>query len=337
VWLEREGFWVTLQDEAGRIGFGEVAPLSDWGTESLLQSAEALNRLAATRANTLEEVAPALEEAGLSRSCTPAAYAGCEGAMLDLLAQRAGVSLAAYLSRHPKASVALNALVVSASQKEAAREALALVNDGYCTLKLKVGAQALQADLARVKAVREAVGPFVHLRLDANGVWARQAALEAIQRFAAFSLQYVEQPVAAIDREGLAWVAGHCGVPIAADEALQRPCDAQALLKLPIDTLILKPMALGGLLVALEVARQAREAGKKVVLSSVLDRGVGTLACLHLAAALGNGVAPCGLATFGLFEGAPAISAKAISQGAWQLSTGPGLGLDACFREALLA
>lgn len=309
VWTAREGFWVACEDDDGVVGLGEVAPLPAWGTE------------------TLDLAGRALRDGQLDRLRTPAAYAGVETALLDYRSRRAGVPLAAFLaSGDPASTVAVNALLGGDTPESLAAEARAAAEAGYTAFKLKIGAQPLARDVERVRAVRAAIGDGAELRLDANGGWSRQEAIAALGAFAPWRPAYVEQPVATEDLEGLVAVQEASGVRVAADEAVRSEASALRLLAAGVGLLVLKPLAIGGLEVAGAIARAAREVGADVVLTSVLDRGVGTAAVLHLAAALGPAPA-AGLDVQGLFPGGPALFGLAPERGRLTVPTGPGLGL----------
>jgi L-alanine-DL-glutamate epimerase-like enolase superfamily enzyme len=220
--------------------------------------------------------------------------------------------------------VPVNALLAAEGLAELSAEARAAVAAGFQAVKLKVGARALADDLARVRAVREAVGPRVRLRLDGNGGWDRETALRTLRAFAPFSPDYVEQPVAAGDLAGLVAVGRASGVVVAADEAAGSIDTARAAIAAGVPVLVLKAVALGGLRATATIAREAAASGKRVVLTSALDRGVATAGVLHLAAALGA-TEPSGLATGGFFA-TPALEGLTVAQGALTLPATPGLG-----------
>jgi O-succinylbenzoate synthase len=155
------------------------------------------------------------------------------------------------------------------------------------------------AGVALVRSVREAVGPGVGLRVDANGAWDVDTATAMIARLASFDLEYVEQPVATI--EDLARVRRMVDVPIAADECIRSLDDARRLAALDAaDVIVLKQQPLGGVRAALEVAEAA---GVPAVVSSLMETSVGVAAGLALAAALPELPYACGLATLGSLGG----------------------------------
>lgn len=174
----------------------------------------------------------------------------------------------------------------------------AIVRAGGCrTAKVKVAepCQTLADDAARVEAVRDALGPGGHVRVDANGGWSVDDAVTAIGRLdrAAGGLEYVEQPVASV--EDLARVRRRVDVPVAADESIRRAEDPYRVRDLEAaDIAVLKVQPLGGVRACLEIAERI---GLPVVVSSALETSVGIAAGVALAAALPSLPHACGLAT----------------------------------------
>jgi len=265
----REGFHVLAHAE-GRIGRGDAAPLPELGTESL---SECLAQLQAASFDAL----PA----------TPAARCAVKQALLDLRSQQAGVPLARLLEPAAASRVPASALLAADGIAELAREAQRAVAEGFGTLKLKVG---LDDDYARAAVVRDAAGPDVRLRLDANGGWDAPTALRKLRELAPLDIELCEQPTK--DLRGLDGAL----VPIAADEMIADDPDG-AMQRARI--LVLKPVLLGGLSRALDLARRAHARGLQIVVTSSLESAVGRAGAAHLAAAvlaLGNQPA-AGIAT----------------------------------------
>ncbi|GAA1922371.1 o-succinylbenzoate synthase [Nocardioides lentus] len=184
------------------------------------------------------------------------------------------------------------------------RAARALVLAGGCTTaKVKVAEPGgdLDADADRVAAVREALtevagdGAATHVRVDANGAWDVEEAVDALARLdrAAGGLEYAEQPCAAV--EDLARVRRRTWVPIAADESIRRAADPYRVRELEAaDVAVLKVQPLGGVRACLRVAE---EIGLPVVVSSAVESSVGLAAGVALAAALPDLPHACGLGT----------------------------------------
>jgi isochorismate synthase/2-succinyl-5-enolpyruvyl-6-hydroxy-3-cyclohexene-1-carboxylate synthase/2-succinyl-6-hydroxy-2,4-cyclohexadiene-1-carboxylate synthase/O-succinylbenzoate synthase len=208
-------------------------------------------------------------------------------------------------------AVEINALIASCdgdTPLSAATEAKRLVKQGYRCLKIKVargvGAAGAALDADRVEAIREAVGPDVTLRCDANRGWSLNDALTFGLRVTDLNLQYVEEPVRDVENDLAAF---HCttGVPVALDESVDEVfakcfsksdtqtstsvADALEELFEPtfgVVALVLKPSLIGGFEACSLAAAAARTKGVNAVVTTAFESGVGVAACAHLAAAL---------------------------------------------------
>ena len=178
----------------------------------------------------------------------------------------------------------------------------AIVSSSGCsTAKVKVAepGQTEAEDLARVEAVRDALGRSGRLRVDANGAWDVDVAARIIGALQRFDLEYVEQPCA--DLEAMAALRRRVDVPLAADESVRTAADPLRVAGLEAaDLIVLKVQPLGGVWPALRVAELA---GLPAVVSSALETSVGLAAGLALAAALPELPYACGLGTGVLLEG----------------------------------
>jgi o-succinylbenzoate synthase len=170
---------------------------------------------------------------------------------------------------------------------------------GCRTAKVKVAepGQGEADDIARVEAVRDALGPGGRVRIDANGAWEPGTAVRMIKALG--ELEYAEQPCATL--EELAEVRRRVSVPIAADESIRRAEDPLRVRAADAaDIVVLKVQPLGGVRAALAVAEAC---GLPVVVSSAVETSVGLAAGLALAAALPELPYACGLGTLSLLEG----------------------------------
>lgn len=165
--------------------------------------------------------------------------------------------------------------------------------------KIKVGqpGQELADDLNRVAAVRDVFDGAI--RIDVNGAWDRQTAIEAIKQLdrVAGGLEYCEQPCASVD--DLAAVRAAVNVPIAADESIRRASDPyEVAAKNAADLMVAKVQPIGGIRTCLALSE---ELDLPVVVSSALESSVGISAGLALAGALPRLDYACGLSTTRLF------------------------------------
>jgi o-succinylbenzoate synthase len=172
---------------------------------------------------------------------------------------------------------------------------------GCRTAKVKVAEQGQPpaADLDRVAAVREALGPEGRIRVDANGGWDVGTAARMLAALDAYDLEYAEQPCATLDE--LAALRKRVDVPVAADESIRRAEDPLAVRAAgAADIVVLKAQPLGGVRSALRIAEAC---GLPAVVSSAVESSVGLAAGVALAAALPALPYACGLATMSLLTG----------------------------------
>jgi O-succinylbenzoate synthase len=198
--------------------------------------------------------------------------------------------------------IPVNATIPAVAASEV--DAVLATFPGCRTAKVKVAepGQTLDDDVARVRAVRRALGPEGRVRVDANGLWNVDEAEHAVHALATFDLEYVEQPCASVDelaelRERIAYT----GVAIAADESVRKAEDPLAVARAgAADVLVIKAQPLGGVRRALDIVTQA---GLPVVVSSALETSVGIAMGAHLAAAIPELEFDCGLGTTALLDG----------------------------------
>jgi L-alanine-DL-glutamate epimerase-like enolase superfamily enzyme len=172
-----------------------------------------------------------------------------------------------------------------------ARDAVTHIENGFATVKLKVGVyDDVRGDIRRVAAVREAVGPDVRVKIDVNQGWRNAGtAIQGARGVAGYMPEYVEQPVDWRDLEGLADVRRASGVPIMGDEAIHDARDALRAVQLrACDLINIKLMKTGGLLAALQLNAIAETAGYVCQVGTMVESSIASAAGLHLALALHN-------------------------------------------------
>lgn len=282
----------------GVVGTGEATPLPGW-TESHGTCREeleaAVDRL---RALGLDAALDDREAVLPDHDAAPAARHGLDLALADFEARREGTPLYRHLGGAERVdSVPVNVVLGAGKRKETVAAAEAAVAAGFGCLKLKVGSGSVDDDVERVAAVREAVGPDVTLRADANGAWTREEARRAVDALRTADVEYVEQPLPPDDLEGAATLRGG-PVAVALDETLARYSPVTVLEAGAADVLVIKPMVLGGPSRARAVANVARGAGVDAVVTTTVDGVVARVGAIHLAASLTD-PATAGLATGG--------------------------------------
>ena len=330
---EREMVLLRLRTDAGFDGLGEAVPLALRGDKPLAR-VMAETEDAARRLTGLD-LGPGMDdplgfavttrvELGLARRISPATAAALECAIFDVVAKAAGVPLWKLVGAPASESIACNATLSAGDPDAVADEALAWTREGFGTVKLKLGSG--EDDVRTVEAVREAVGPEVRIRVDANEAWDAKLATDLLTLLEPFDIELAEQPVSGL--RAMARVAKSVGIPLAADESVTSEADAhRASQRRSCRYVTAKLSKVGGAGAARQIAKVL-----PTYLSSALDGPVGIAAAAHSAQVLradGNdpGIAH-GLATQRLFAETIAARECELRDGNLHLPDGSGLGVE---------
>lgn len=290
VLTERRGRLRRLITDDGRTGWGDCAPLPEFGID--------------------EAAATAFAE---------------ESATLDLAAQAAGLPLNAWLSgRAPVASVAVNAsfgpiFTVDRNSLEQAAAA------GFTVAKLKVGVAPIDDEIAALHRLAATLPPTLRLRLDANRAWPLATARRFITACAGLPIDGLEEPLADPDPALLPSLQAAAAFPLAIDESIHL-LDTQFFRHPPVCRLIIKPAHHGGLLASTELALRARASGLEVIVTSALESACGIATLAHLAAAVAPD-AVHGLATGDWLASDTGLSPPVVD-GWMRLPEGDGIGFS---------
>ena len=313
----RKGFVVSLEYD-GYHGVGEATPLPGW-TESHEECRDALV--------TAAEIADELDWGiALAKTSEPAARHGLALALAEARARATDQPLYRSLGDDRLVlSVPVNATIGDMPLSETVETATAAVEQGFDCLKLKVGARPVEDDIERLRAVRDAVGPGVELRADVNGGWDAETATAAFEALESVGVSYIEQPLPAENLVGHTRLRGG-SVDVALDEALTEHSVDEILAEMAADVIVIKPMVVGGIDKARDIAMTAREVGVDPVFSTTVDAVVARTGAVHLAASLPDPRA-CGLATASLLEDDLSDDPAPVTDGAIEVPQGKGLGL----------
>jgi L-Ala-D/L-Glu epimerase len=326
---------VRVRDEIGIEGFGEGAPrpyVTGETVESMLDhlASELWARVADRElppADDLDAVAAWLPETHVADALAPhASRAALELAVLDCVLRRADRPLAALMwpRRH---SVRYSGVITAGPVERAVRHARQMRSIGLRHVKVKVG---FDDDVARVAAVREALGPAVSLRLDANGAWTFARAAEVLTAVAHLGIAAVEQPLPRGPVEAFARLRQVTPVPIMVDESLVTRADAEELIAAgAADFFNVRVSKCGGLARSRALAYAALTAGLGIqVGSQVGETAILAAAGRHLAAALSAVAFVEG--SFGTLLLAEDVSVESVRfghRGEAPILSGSGLGI----------
>ncbi|MBC7794915.1 MAG: o-succinylbenzoate synthase [Clostridia bacterium] len=261
----RVGWILRLTMEDGAVGVGDCAPWPGFGSSIAAVHTFLHDDAALARAVHEPEACP-----------VPEVRSALMTAIADISARRAGLTMARFLDARSSNSAPVYKLVQDAIEAEEAMTA------GFDTVKVKVGAADVDDDVARVFAIRRAIGNDAGLRLDANAAWTVTEAVRALTAMTDARIDLIEQPVATID--GLREVRLATGVRVAADESVT---DAESIERIverrAADLVVLKPAFLGGPAATVRLAAQAQEQGIGTIVTHALESAVGRALALHVA------------------------------------------------------
>ena len=212
--------------------------------------------------------------------------------------------------------------------EEMARDAVNAIERGYDCLKVKVGANPA-LDVARLEAVRKAVGPDTCIRIDANQAWSPKEAVRILNNMQekGLDIEFVEQPVKAHDFEGMKYVTERSYVPVLADESVFSPEDAMKIMQMGAADLVnIKLMKCGGLYNALKIASAAEVYGVECMIGCMLEAKVSVNAAVHLACAK-NIITKIDLDGPVLCSEDPVIGGAIFNEKEITVSDEPGLGI----------
>jgi L-alanine-DL-glutamate epimerase-like enolase superfamily enzyme len=284
---------VRISDDAGRVGLGEASVTSVWsgetqrGTIALVEEVFAPLLVGADPFD-IEWVSRQMDRAAFGNSFAKAAI---EMALLDLQGQALGVPVYKLLGgrasgacQPPEQGIRLKFVVGAVEPDVAAQRAKRMVDRGWRAIKVKIGRHAHpQADVDRLWAVREAIGPDVWLSVDANGGYTVAQAVWVAPRLEKLDVALFEQPTRRGDHVAMAEVRRRSGIPIMADESVFTAQDALEVIRHgAADVLSLYPGKHGGVRPTQAVAKLAEAAGIPCTIGSNLEREVATAAMAHV-------------------------------------------------------
>lgn len=253
-------------------------------------------------------------------------------ALHDLVAQRAGVSLADWLRADGVRSTApvqwhSNQTLFWSPFEVFMQQAEAYVARGFTELKVRVAAGEFSEDLRRLGALRERFGDTVTLAADANAQWSAADAPAKLKALAPFDLAYLEQPIATSRPADMLALAEGSPMPLMLDEGVRSLQDVDDICALGGRLWAhLKLVKLGGLASTQLAALKLSVAGVPFMVGQMNEGGAATAAALHMAAA----VAPQFAELYGA-DGLADDPASGLLYADGHLSAPPGPGLGIAF------
>ena len=284
--VDMETCIVRMTTDEGITGFGEAAPFSYVTGDNLETVISVGNDMKKALIGMDPRAVGAIHRVMDSMYAGNGAIkAGIDIACYDIAAKAAGVPLYKYLGGddpHVHSDVTLGI----DTPERMAEKALEWVSRGFDILKVKLG-EDIRLDAGRMQAIRNAVGPDIRLRIDANQGWTVKDTLRISKQLDALGVELIEQPVPADNFEGLKEIRDRSSLLIAADESCHGIENAMRLASMrAADVINIKLMKCGGIYPAIKIAAICESAGLRCMIGCMGESTLGNLAGMHLAAAL---------------------------------------------------
>ena len=256
----------------------------------------------------------------------PSAVAAFDMALHDILGKVAGLPLFRLLGG-AKATFETDITVSLDTHEKMTAEAAKYAALGDRTIKVKVGLDP-DEDFARLAAIRDAVGPGVAIRIDANQGWSVPQAVHALRRMEPLAIELCEQPVLASDHAGLKAVRSRSPISVMADESLFGPADAvKLILAEACDTFNIKVMKAGGLLNSVRIAHVADAANMRCMVGCMIESNLALTAAAHVVASQAN-IVYADLDGNTEHVADPVVGGMKVKAGVVTMPESPGLGCD---------
>lgn len=263
---------VRIEDD-GLTGVGEAAPSGYYGEkcESVLMALSYFAEHLGDDAMLIEDISSDLSRVMRGNA---SARAAIDMALYDLIGHRLGVPVYQLLGLNPERTPVTSFTIGLDTPAEMARKVR--LAEQFPVLKIKLG---MPNDLEIVRAIRDVTD--ARLRVDANAAWTPKQAIKTINALEAFDIEFVEQPVAAGDLEGLRLVREHTNLPIFADESCVTLEDVPRVAGL-VDGINIKLMKCGGISQALRMIATARAHHLEVMLGCMIESSVSITAAAQI-------------------------------------------------------
>ena len=320
---------VEIHTDTGAVGYGEAPPtgaVTGDTTGAIIGALKdhIIKTIAGRDVDEFEDLLQAVQKCVVKNTSAKAAV---DMALWDLYGQLYKIPVYKMMGGARK-SIVTDITISVNDPEEMARDAVNAIERGYDCLKVKVGANPA-LDVARLEAVRKAVGPDTCIRIDANQAWSPKEAVRILNNMQekGLDIEFVEQPVKAHDFEGMKYVTERSYVPVLADESVFSPEDAMKIMQMGAADLVnIKLMKCGGLYYALKIASAAEVYGVECMIGCMLEAKVSVNAAVHLACAK-NIITKIDLDGPVLCSEDPVIGGAIFNEKEITVSDEPGLGI----------
>jgi len=279
-----ESIIVVIKTNTGITGYGECSPYMSINGESLdtcfIVGQYFAKALKGKDPLDIKECLRTMDKTIYGNSSIKSAF---DMALYDIAAQQAGVPLYKFLGGENNKELITDMTISISDPQKMASDAVKFKEQGFQFIKVKLG-ETKEKDVQRIKAIREAIGIEIPLRIDANQGWRVRTAIEILNALKDFNIQYCEEPIARWNFMKLKKVKKQSPIPIMADESCSDHHDAKRLVDLEAcDMLNVKLGKSSGIYNAKKIIAIAEKANMPMQLGAFMESRLGITAAAHLA------------------------------------------------------
>ncbi|MFN4313861.1 MAG: mandelate racemase/muconate lactonizing enzyme family protein [Chitinophagaceae bacterium] len=279
-----ENVMVIIRTREGLTGYGECSPFMTINGESadtgMVVGRYFANAMLGKDALALPERIAEMDRIIYGNYSIKSAF---DMALYDLASKAAEQPLYAFLGGTKKENIYTDYTVSLGTPQDMASAALRIKQQGFPAIKVKLGSNG-SMDVQRMRAIREAVGPDIPLRIDANQGWSLYEAINTLEALAPLNIQHCEEPIPRWGILDLPTVREKSSIPIMSDESCGDPHDAERLIRLKAcDMLNIKLGKSGGIWKANQIVRLAEAAGIHLQVGAFMESRLAMSAFAHFA------------------------------------------------------
>jgi len=323
-----QNLMVKIHTSEGITGFGECSPFMTINGESMetgfVVSKYLAHMLLGQNPLDIAACSAAMDRVIFGNSSVKSAF---DIALYDIAAQYAGVPLYKYLGGDNTKALVTDYTVSLGTREKMVNDALKIKAAGFRVIKVKLGENG-ERDIERIRAIREAIGMEIPLRLDANQGWKTDEAIRVLQALEPMNIQFCEEPIPRWNFTELSKVKDQCQIPVMGDESCCDHNDAKRLIDLKAcDMFNIKLGKSSGIFKALKIKDLAEQAGMPLQVGGFLESRLGFTASAHFALA-GKTIVFNDFDTPLMLEEDPVIGGITYGEnGKVTVTEAPGLGL----------
>lgn len=322
--------YVRVTVTAGGIcGVGEVSPMPGYSAETPGSIVEAVRDWLGPRITGMDAFDATGIDFTVARTLPENWYAkaALDLALWDLRAQRLRVPAASLFGGRVRDRVPIGAVIKLDAPEAMATDARLWLERGARFFQCKLSEDA-ESSVARLCAIRGAIGDEVTIAVDGNASFSRSEARKTARAIARFTIKYFEQPLVRHDLKGMAMLVRETEFPIVADESLHSSIDALRLVEEGAASGFNVKLSKSGISESRRIIAIAEAAGLPYGIGTMFESRRGTLANVQFAASVPSPFNPAELVGPWMVDDPEEVPALQLADDelAWKVPTGAGWG-----------